>query len=57
MLVAHPGFAGLFDALDARLENDDSTVFVNPEACKNYAGDMRDWLDRRVAEENSDLAP
>jgi len=57
LLAPHPGFAGLFDALDRRLDNDDSTVFVNPEACKNYAGDMRDWLDRRVAEENADLAP
>ena len=55
LLAPHPGFSGLFEALDRRQTNEDSMVFVNPEACKNYAGEMRDWLARRIAEENAEF--
>ena len=53
LLAPHPGFADLFEALDRRQSDEDSSVFVNSEACENYAGEMRDWLARRIAEENA----
>jgi metallo-beta-lactamase class B len=54
LLAPHPGFTDLFDALERRQSDEDSTVLIDPDACYKYVGGMRDWLARRVAEENAE---
>ncbi len=53
LVSPHPGFTGMFEALERRQTGADTDSFVDPEACKNYVGTMRDWLARRVVEENA----
>ncbi len=55
LLSPHPGFTELFSALERRQTGDDSTSFVDSNGCRNYVATMRDWLMRRVAEENAAL--
>jgi metallo-beta-lactamase class B len=51
LLTVHPGFAGLDDKLQRREQQPASNPFVDPQACRAYAADARQRLDRRVAEE------
>jgi metallo-beta-lactamase class B len=51
LLTVHPSFAGLDDKLRRRREQPGSEPFVDPTACRTYAGDAAKRLDQRVAEE------
>jgi len=52
LLTPHPGFAALLEKA-AQFHDGAPNPFVDPDACDAYAADMRAWLQRRVAEEES----
>jgi metallo-beta-lactamase class B len=51
LLTVHPSFAGMEDKLRRRREQPGSEPFVDPGACRTYAGDAAKRLDQRIAEE------
>jgi len=57
LLAVHPGFAGLEGKLKRRREQPGSEPFVDPTACRTYAGDAAKRLDQRIAEEGKPPAP
>lgn len=51
LLSPHPGFADLFAARERQQNDDDPSTFIDSDACKNYAGAMREVLDQRITRE------
>jgi metallo-beta-lactamase class B len=54
LLSPHPGFTGLFEAMEQAQSGGRSDAFIDPDACKNYVGTMREWLTHRIAEEGAE---
>jgi len=57
LLAVHPSFAGMEDKLRRRRDQPGSEPFVDPRACRTYAGDAAKRLDQRIAEEGRPPAP
>jgi metallo-beta-lactamase class B len=53
LLSPHPGFTGLFEAMEQRQSGGGTDSLVDPDACRRYVDSMRDWLARRLAEESA----
>jgi metallo-beta-lactamase class B len=53
LLSPHPGFTDLFEAESQVQADSGSNPFVDSDACRNYAGTMREMFDRRIARENA----
>jgi metallo-beta-lactamase class B len=51
LLAVHPSFAGMEEKLRRRREQPGSEPFVDPTACRTYAGDAARRFDQRLAEE------
>jgi metallo-beta-lactamase class B len=54
LLAVHPSFAGMEDKLRRRREQPGSEPFVDPGACRTYAGDAARRLDQRIAQEKAE---
>jgi glyoxylase-like metal-dependent hydrolase (beta-lactamase superfamily II) len=53
LVSTHPGFSGLFERLQG---GTDADPFVDPAACRDYAGASATRLRRRLAQEQAELA-
>jgi metallo-beta-lactamase class B len=51
LLAVHPGFADMDRKLDARAQGAPSDPFVDPGACRVYAENAREALERRLLQE------
>lgn len=51
MVAVHPGFAGLFDRLEAAQAAGNASPFIDPHACRNYADQAAERLQARLAQE------
>ena len=56
LLSPHPGFFGMQEKL-SRQAAGEADVFVNPNACRAYAGAARTRLEQRIAQERATTAP
>ena len=56
LLSPHPGFFGMQEKL-ARQTAGEANAFVNPNACRAYAGAARTRLEQRIAEERATPLP
>ena len=50
LIPVHPGFSSLFKNLERRNQGN-SEALVDPHACRTYAGNARQTLERRISEE------
>jgi metallo-beta-lactamase class B len=50
LLPVHPGFSSLFKNLE-RQKQGQTDAFIDPQACRTYAGNALRTLERRIAEE------
>jgi metallo-beta-lactamase class B len=57
LLTVHPGFSRMFDALRSRGVSPDAAPVVDREACRAYAKDARERLERRLAAELATRPP
>lgn len=57
LLAVHPSFAGMEDKLRRLREHPGSEPFVDPAACRTYAGDAERRLNQRIAEEQKPALP
>ena len=56
LLSPHPGFFGMQEKL-SRQAAGETDVFVNPNACRTYAGAARTRLEQRIAQERATPSP
>jgi metallo-beta-lactamase class B len=56
LLSPHPGFFGMQEKL-SRQAAGETDVFVNPNACRAYAGAARTRLEQRIAQERAPPSP
>jgi metallo-beta-lactamase class B len=57
LLAVHPGFAGLDEKLARRQAGAAENPFIDPSACRTYASEAGQRLDRRLQEERAPETP
>jgi metallo-beta-lactamase class B len=53
MITVHPDFSGVFERAAKAAKGEGAKAFVDPEACRAYANDALQLLEKRVGDERA----
>lgn len=56
LITVHPGFSGILEQWQKQRKNHDSKVFIDSNACRDYADDAAERLKKRLEQERTGLS-